>query len=72
MVPMHTFGHPVDIEALLAIAHDFHLQLIEDAAESLGSTVGGQHTGTFGLMGTLSFQWQQDHHHGRRRGHPDQ
>jgi aminotransferase in exopolysaccharide biosynthesis len=55
MVPMHTFGHPVDINALLAIAHDFHLKLIEDAAESLGSTVGGQHTGTFGLMGTLSF-----------------
>ena len=55
MVPMHTFGHPVDIDALLALAHDFHLQLIEDAAESLGSTVGGQHTGTFGLMGTLSF-----------------
>jgi perosamine synthetase len=55
MVPMHTFGHPVDIEALLAVAHDFHLQIIEDAAESLGSTVGGQHTGTFGLMGTLSF-----------------
>jgi perosamine synthetase len=55
MVPMHTFGHPVDIYALLAVAHDFHLQLIEDAAESLGSTVGGQHTGTFGRMGTLSF-----------------
>ena len=55
MVPMHTFGHPVDIEALLAVAHDFHLPLIEDAAESLGSTVGGRHTGTFGLMGTLSF-----------------
>ena len=55
MLPMHTFGHPVDIHALLAVAHDFHLQLIEDAAESLGSTVGGHHTGTFGLMGTLSF-----------------
>jgi aminotransferase in exopolysaccharide biosynthesis len=55
MVPMHTFGHPVDIEALLAVAHDFHLQLIEDAAESLGSTVDGRHTGTFGLLGTLSF-----------------
>ena len=55
MVPMHTFGHPVAIEALLAVAHDFHLQLIEDAAESLGSTVGDRHTGTFGLMGTLSF-----------------
>ena len=55
MVPMHTFGHPVDIEALLSVAQDFHLQLIEDAAESLGSSVGGRHTGTFGLMGTLSF-----------------
>ena len=55
MVPMHTFGHPVDIEALLAVAHDFRLQLIEDAAESLGSTIGGRHTGTFGLLGTLSF-----------------
>lgn len=55
MVPMHTFGHPADIETLLAVAHDFRMQLIEDAAESLGSTVGGRHTGTFGLMGTLSF-----------------
>ena len=55
MVPMHTFGHPVNVEELLAVAHDFRLQLIEDAAESLGSTVGGCHTGTFGLMGTLSF-----------------
>lgn len=55
MVPMHTFGHPVDIDALLGVAHDFHLQVIEDAAESLGSTIGGRHTGTFGVMGTLSF-----------------
>jgi dTDP-4-amino-4,6-dideoxygalactose transaminase len=55
MVPMHTFGHPVDIDALLSVAHDFHLQLIEDAAESLGSTFGGRHTGTFGVMGALSF-----------------
>ena len=55
MVPMHTFGHPANIEDLLAVAHDFRIQLIEDAAESLGSKVGGRHTGTFGLMGTLSF-----------------
>lgn len=55
MVPMHTFGHPVDIEALMAVARDYGLQLIEDAAESLGSSVGGRHTGTFGVMGTLSF-----------------
>jgi aminotransferase in exopolysaccharide biosynthesis len=55
MVPMHTFGHPVEIEALLAVAHDFNLLLIEDAAESLGSSFCGRHTGNFGLMGTLSF-----------------
>lgn len=55
LVPMHAFGHPVDIHGLLAVARDFHLALVEDAAESLGSTVGGRHTGTFGLMGTLSF-----------------
>ncbi len=55
MVPMHTFGHPVDIDALLAVAHDHGMVLVEDAAESLGSTVGGRHTGTFGLLGTLSF-----------------
>lgn len=55
MVPMHAFGHPVDLDGLLAVAHDFSLALVEDAAESLGSYYHGQHTGTFGLMGTLSF-----------------
>ena len=55
IVPMHTFGHPVDIDGLLAVAHDFNIVMIEDAAESLGSEYHGQHTGTFGLMGTLSF-----------------
>jgi perosamine synthetase len=55
VVPMHVFGHPVDIEGLLAIAHDFGLVMIEDAAESLGSRYHNAHTGTFGLMGTLSF-----------------
>ena len=55
LVPMHAFGHPVDLEGLLAVAHDFNLALVEDAAESLGSTYHGRQTGTFGLMGTLSF-----------------
>jgi|TARA_B110000879_G_scaffold212475_1_gene308898 aminotransferase in exopolysaccharide biosynthesis len=55
MVPMHTFGHPVDIDGLLAVSHDFNIVLVEDAAESLGSSYHGHHTGTFGLMGTLSF-----------------
>jgi len=55
LVPMHTFGHPVDVEGLLVIARDFNITLVEDAAESLGSYYHGQHTGTFGLLGTLSF-----------------
>jgi len=55
LVPMHTFGHPVDMEKLLAIASDYHITLIEDAAESLGSYYYGVHTGTIGLMGALSF-----------------
>ena len=55
LVPMHTFGHPSDLEQLLSIARDFNLVLVEDAAESLGSFYKGQHTGTFGLLGTLSF-----------------
>ena len=55
LVPMHTFGHPVDMDGLLAVVHDFNLALVEDAAESLGSYYQGRHTGTFGLMGTLSF-----------------
>ena len=55
VVPVHTFGHPVDIEGVLAVARDFHLTLVEDAAESLGSTYHDCHMGTFGLMGALSF-----------------
>ncbi|MDA9550056.1 LegC family aminotransferase [bacterium] len=55
LVPMHTFGHPADIEGLMSVAQDFHLTLVEDAAESLGSFVNGQHTGTFGLVGIISF-----------------
>src|ERR1700683_721046 len=55
LVPMHVFGHPMDIGGAAAVAKDFNLALIEDAAESLGSTAHGRHTGTYGLMGTLSF-----------------
>jgi len=55
VVPMHTFGHPVDMDTLLAVANDFNILVVEDAAESLGSYYYGQHTGTFGLFGTLSF-----------------
>jgi perosamine synthetase len=55
MVPMHAFGHPCDMDALCAVSHDFGIPLIEDAAESLGSTWRGRHTGTFGELGVFSF-----------------
>ncbi|MGO7134355.1 LegC family aminotransferase [Rhizobium leguminosarum] len=55
VVPMHTFGHPCDMGGLLRVARKHSLQIVEDAAESLGSYYHGRHTGTFGLIGTLSF-----------------
>lgn len=55
VIPMHTFGHPVNLDALLEVAARWHIPVIEDAAESLGSFYRGKHTGRFGVMGTLSF-----------------
>ena len=55
VVPMHTFGHPVDMAALLEVAGRYGIPVVEDAAESLGSFIGDRHTGTFGLLGMLSF-----------------
>jgi aminotransferase in exopolysaccharide biosynthesis len=54
-VPMHTFGHPVRIEELAALCEEYHIELVEDAAESIGSKYKGQHTGTFGKVGAISF-----------------
>jgi aminotransferase in exopolysaccharide biosynthesis len=54
-LPMHTFGHPVDLDALVAVCERWHLVLVEDAAESLGSYYKGRHTGNFGKIGVLSF-----------------
>ena len=54
-VPMHTFGLPLRIAEVLAICDEFGIPVVEDAAESLGSYVGGRHTGTFGKLATLSF-----------------
>ncbi len=55
IVPMHTFGHPSRIQELLEICEDFNITMVEDAAESLGSFYSNKHTGTFGLLGALSF-----------------
>lgn len=55
LVPMHVFGHPADMTALMDVAQEFNLALVEDAAEALGSFHLGRHAGTIGLLGTLSF-----------------
>lgn len=54
-VPMHTFGHPVKIDELVQICNEWHIELVEDAAESIGSLYKGKHTGTFGKVGAISF-----------------
>jgi len=54
-VPMHTFGHPVRIEEIANICEEYHIDLVEDAAESIGSKYKGKHTGLFGKVGALSF-----------------
>ena len=54
-VVMHTFGFPARIEELVAICDKWSIPLVEDAAESLGSTVNGKALGGFGKVGILSF-----------------
>lgn len=54
-VPMHTFGHPVRIEEIANLCEEYHIELVEDAAESIGSLYKGKHTGTFGKIGAISF-----------------
>ena len=55
IIAVHVFGNPMNIEKLTKIAKKFKLNLIEDAAEALGSTSNGRHVGTFGDIGVLSF-----------------
>ncbi|MGO9145292.1 MAG: LegC family aminotransferase [Desulfomonilia bacterium] len=54
-VPMHTFGHPCSIERIVRICSSYNIAVIEDAAESLGSTYNDRQTGTFGRAGIYSF-----------------
>jgi perosamine synthetase len=55
VVPMHTYGHPVDLDALKTVCEKYDLVMVEDAAESIGSYYKGRHTGSFGRLGALSF-----------------
>lgn len=54
-VPMHTFGHPCRIKEIVGLCSEYSIPVLEDAAEALGSTRGGQHCGTFGRAGIFSF-----------------
>lgn len=55
VVPMHTFGHPVELDELVAVCLKWNVTLVEDAAESLGSFYKGKHTGTIGDFSAISF-----------------
>ncbi len=54
-VPVHIFGHPARIDEIIRICQSYEIPVVEDAAESIGSTCKGKHMGTFGRMGVLSF-----------------
>ncbi len=54
-VPMHTFGHPCRIDEIVEICKQWHIEVVEDSAESLGSRYKDKHTGTFGKLGAFSF-----------------
>ena len=54
-VPMHSYGHPCKIDEIKKICDEYNIFLIEDAAESIGSTYKNKHTGTFGHLGVISF-----------------
>lgn len=55
IVPVHILGHPVDMDAILALARQFDLRVIEDATESLGAEYRGRRVGTLGDIGCFSF-----------------
>jgi aminotransferase in exopolysaccharide biosynthesis len=54
-VPMHTFGLALRIEEIVSICDEYAIPVVEDAAEALGTRIGGRHAGTFGRLSTLSF-----------------
>jgi perosamine synthetase len=55
VIPMHVFGHPVDLDPLVEVCQAYKIDMIEDAAESLGSYYKGMHTGNRGKLSILSF-----------------
>jgi len=54
-VPMHTFGFPVHMNELMTVCETWNIPIVEDAAESIGSTYHGKQSGGFGKFGVFSF-----------------
>lgn len=55
IIPVHLFGHPVDMDMVLKLREDYNIDVIEDATESLGSKYKNKSTGSFGRAGCFSF-----------------
>ena len=57
---VHVYGNPCDMNAILSLAHEYKLKIIEDSCESMGALYNGKSVGTFGAIGTFSFYFS--HH----------
>ena len=55
IIPVHLYGNPCNMDAIMQLAEEYGLYVIEDATESLGATYKGKQTGTFGHFGCFSF-----------------
>ena len=55
IMPVHVHGNMCNMDRLIQMAEEYHLEVIEDATESLGSKYNGKHAGTLGILGCLSF-----------------
>jgi dTDP-4-amino-4,6-dideoxygalactose transaminase len=55
VIPVHLFGQPVDMGALMKLCDEHGLKVIEDCAQSFGAHIDGRQTGSFGELGAFSF-----------------
>ena len=55
IMPVHVLGNMCDMDKLMALARQHNLTVIEDSTEALGSYYKGKHAGSFGLLGTFSY-----------------
>jgi dTDP-4-amino-4,6-dideoxygalactose transaminase len=55
VVPVHLYGHPADMDAILKIAAEYNLSVVEDCAQAHGAAINGKLVGTFGDIGAFSF-----------------